>query len=105
VDIFVPYGAPLYAVADATVQRVGTNPLGGLTVHLRDDAGDVYYYAHLSGTAVATGERVRAGQVVGTNGDSGNARGTPPHLHWEYRPLGGPPVNPYPLAAVLCRPG
>jgi murein DD-endopeptidase MepM/ murein hydrolase activator NlpD len=104
VDMFAAYGAPLYAVADGTIARVGTSALGGLALHLVDDAGDRYYYAHLSGVAVTEGQRVRAGEVVGGNGDSGNARGTPPHLHWEVHPGGGPPVNPYPLAVALCRP-
>lgn len=103
VDMFAAYGTPLYAVADAVVQRVGTNRLGGLTVDLVDDAGDRFYYAHLSAALVQPGERVRAGQVVGENGDSGNARGTPPHLHWQFHPGGGVPVNPYPLAVALCR--
>lgn len=104
VDMFAAHGTPLYAVTDGTAQ-VGTNALGGLTVHLRAADGDVYYYAHLAATAVADGQQVSAGQVVGANGNSGNARSTPPHLHWEYRPAGGPPVNPHPLALALCRPG
>ena len=104
VDLFAAHDTPLYAVTDA-IADVGANVLGGLTVHLTDANGDVYYYAHLSATAVSDGQRVMAGQVVGANGNSGNARSTPPHLHWEYRPAGGPSVNPYPLAVALCRPG
>jgi membrane fusion protein, copper/silver efflux system len=48
-----------------------------------------------------TGERVRAGQPIGTNGDTGNARGTP-HLHLEVHPGGGRPINPYPLVQRAC---
>ncbi len=103
VDMFADYGMPLYAVADGTITKVGTNRLGGLSFHLVDDAGDRYYYAHLSEVYVEVGQRVLAGDVVGANGNSGNARTTPPHLHWQYHPGGGAAVNPYPLAAALCR--
>jgi murein DD-endopeptidase MepM/ murein hydrolase activator NlpD len=103
VDMFAAYGTPLYAVADATVVAVGSNRLGGLTVSLVDGAGDRYYYAHLASTAVERGQRVAVGTVIGSTGDSGNARGTPPHLHWQVHPGGGVPVNPYPLARALCR--
>jgi peptidoglycan LD-endopeptidase LytH len=105
VDMFAAYGMPLYAVSEGVIQQVGTNRLGGLYVNLIDLAGNRYYYAHLSAAHVVTGERVHAGQVIGANGDSGNARGTPPHLHWQYHPGNGPPVNPYPLARALCRGG
>lgn len=103
VDMFAAHGTPLYAVTDGLVRRVWSNRLGGLSVDLLADDGDRYYYAHLSEAVVESGERVRAGQVVGANGDSGNARGTPPHLHWQYHPGDGPAVNPYPLARALCR--
>lgn len=103
VDMFAAYSTPLYAVANGTVTRVYVNRLGGLSIDLVDDAGDRYYYAHLSSAAVVSGQRVAAGQTIGANGDSGNARGTPPHLHWQYHPGGGEPINPYPLAAALCR--
>lgn len=103
VDIFAAYATPLYAVADGTVRRVFNNRLGGLSIDLIDDRGDRYYYAHLSAASVAAGKRVRAGDVIGATGDSGNARGTPPHLHWQHHPGDGPPVNPYPLARALCR--
>lgn len=103
VDIFAVHGMPLYAVDDGTV-RLSNNRLGGLSIHLTTDRGDRFYYAHLSGYEVSDGERVEAGQVLGANGNSGNARTTPPHLHWEYRPGGGDTVNPTPLAVELCRP-
>jgi peptidoglycan LD-endopeptidase LytH len=103
VDIFAVHGMPLYAVADGTISRVWNNRLGGLSINLIDDAGDRYYYAHLSAVAVTQGQRVAAGDVIGANGNTGNARTTPPHLHWQYHPGNGPPVNPYPLAKALCR--
>ena len=100
--MFATYGRPLYAVADGTV-RTSTSSLGGLSIHLVTANGDRYYYAHLSDVLVTTGQRVRGGQKIGLNGNSGNARNTPPHLHWEYHPGGGAAVNPYPLALALCR--
>jgi murein DD-endopeptidase MepM/ murein hydrolase activator NlpD len=103
VDMFAVYGMPLYAVADGVVTRVFNNRLGGLSVDLVDDGGTRYYYAHLSAAHVSAGQRVRAGEVIAANGNSGNARTTPPHLHWQVHPGGGAPVNPYPLAAALCR--
>jgi murein DD-endopeptidase MepM/ murein hydrolase activator NlpD len=103
VDMFAAHGMALYAVADGVVGRVWNNRLGGLSVDLVDGDGHRYYYAHLSAAAVEPGQRVSAGDVVGANGNSGNARGTPPHLHWQYHPSNGPPVNPYPLARALCR--
>ncbi|WP_370325956.1 murein hydrolase activator EnvC [Euzebya sp.] len=102
VDMFAARGTPVYAVADGTV-RVGDNRLGGLTVNLEDVAGNAYYYAHLDATTVRTGQQVSAGDVIGLAGTSGNAAGTPPHLHWQVRPGGGPTVNPFPLADLLCR--
>ena len=103
VDMFAAYGAPLFAVSDAVVTRVGTNRLGGLSIWLTDANGDRFYYAHLAQALVQTGQVVRVGQVIGRNGNSGNAISTPPHVHWQVHPGGGPPVNPYPLAASLCR--
>ncbi len=103
VDMFAVYGMPLYAVADGTITRVYNNRLGGLSINLVDGAGDRYYYAHLSSAAVTAGQLVRAGEVIGANGNSGNARTTPPHLHWQYHPGGGAAVNPSMLAAALCR--
>lgn len=102
VDMFAAHGMPLYAVTDGTA-RVSENRLGGLVINLHADSGDRYYYAHLSAVSVESGARVKAGEVIGANGRSGNARGTPPHLHWQRHPAGGEPVNPYPLARRLCR--
>lgn len=103
VDIFAAHGTPLYAAADGVILRLANDRLGGLAVHLLDDAGHRYYYAHLDGFAVHPGQRVRAGDVIGVVGNTGNARTTPAHLHWQYHPGNGPPVNPYLLARALCR--
>ena len=87
-DLFAPLGAPVLAVADGTVFSVGWNPIGGWRLWLRDAPGNEYYYAHLSAySPLATdGARVEAGDVLGFVGDSGDARGTPYHLHFEVHP-------------------
>ena len=84
-DIFAPLGAPVLAVADGTVFSVGRNKVGGLRLWLRDRGGNTFYYAHLSAfspNAVNRNE-VKAGEVLGFVGTTGDAAGTPPHLHFE----------------------
>lgn len=107
-DIFATRGTPLLAVEDGVLDRVGVGTLGGNKLWVRGDSGTEYYYAHLAGFAagMVEGRRVAAGEVVGFVGDTGNARGTPPHLHFEVHPGGLGPVNPYPLlsAAYGSRP-
>ena len=70
--------------------------------HLAFVNGTEFFYAHLSGYAVPTGIRVRAGQLVAYNGQTGNARYTAPHVHFEVHPGGGAPVNPYPYLKRVC---
>jgi murein DD-endopeptidase MepM/ murein hydrolase activator NlpD len=86
-DIFAPLGAPVLAVTDGELFLVGWNGLGGHRLWLRDDAGNEYYYAHLSAysSIAANGARVEAGAVLGFVGESGVAGGVP-HLHFEVHP-------------------
>lgn len=88
-DIFAPLGAPLLAVSDGTVFSVGWNDIGGWRLWLRDKKGNEFYYAHLSAyTKLArNGARVKAGQVLGFVGNTGDAQGTPYHLHFEVHPV------------------
>jgi murein DD-endopeptidase MepM/ murein hydrolase activator NlpD len=89
-DIFAPLGAPILAVATGTVFSVGWNEIGGNRLWLRDGAGNEFYYAHLSAyTPLAVnGNRVNAGDVLGFVGNTGDAQGTPFHLHFEIHPVG-----------------
>lgn len=89
-DIFAPLGAPVLAVADGTVFSVGWNDVGGNRLWLRDRAGNEFYYAHLSAfsTLAVNGAQVVAGAVLGFVGTTGDAQGTPPHLHFEIHPVG-----------------
>lgn len=88
-DIFAPLGAPVLAVADGTLFSVGWNDVGGFRLWLRDRQGNQFYYAHLAAySAIAVnGAEVRAGQVIGFNGNTGDAQGTPYHLHFEIHPV------------------
>ncbi|MGH3041761.1 MAG: peptidoglycan DD-metalloendopeptidase family protein [Gaiellaceae bacterium] len=88
IDIFAAHGTPLVAVADGSLFNVGRNDVGGNRLWLRDTAGNEFYYAHLSGFSplARDGAIVRAGDVIGFVGDTGDAAGTPPHLHFELHP-------------------
>ena len=88
-DIFAPLGAPILAVADGTVFSVGWNDVGGWRLWLRDHAGNEFYYAHLSAyTGLAVdGGHVKAGDVLGFVGNTGDAATTPFHLHFEVHPV------------------
>jgi murein DD-endopeptidase MepM/ murein hydrolase activator NlpD len=89
-DIFAPLGAPILAVAAGSVFSVGWNKIGGNRLWLRDGQGNLFYYAHLSAfTPLAVnGNRVNAGDVLGFVGNTGDAQGTPTHLHFEIHPVG-----------------
>jgi murein DD-endopeptidase MepM/ murein hydrolase activator NlpD len=101
IDIFAPRNTPVLAAADGLVTSVGTNRLGGNVVWIFDpERGQSHYYAHLEKQAVTTGERVEAGDVVGYVGNTGNARTTPPHLHFGIYSRGEGPVNPLPFVAT-----
>lgn len=104
-DIFAPIGVPVLAVADGVLSKVGVNTLGGNRLWLTDDLGNAYYYAHLSGYAsnVADGLRVRAGEIIGFVGNTGQAITTPPHLHFEIHPGDGASVDPYPFLTAWKR--
>lgn len=102
IDIMADRGTPVVAVGDGEIVRIHTNRLGGKVLYLRsaDEAYD-FYYAHLDRYApgLEVGQTVRQGDVIGFVGNTGNARRTPPHLHFQVlRRSGrgrGTPVNPY----------
>lgn len=105
VDMFAARGTPVVAPVSGTVEH-RSNDLGGLSFHLWGDDGNYYYGTHLARYGPAQG-RVAAGTVVGYVGDTGNAAGTSPHLHFEIHPgrhRGDPPaaVNPTPTVAAAC---
>jgi peptidoglycan LD-endopeptidase LytH len=95
IDLFAPRGTPVIAVRDG-VARTATNRLGGNVVWLHAPlAGQVYYYAHLDRWAVGPLSLVRAGDVLGYVGNTGNASTTPPHLHFGIYEGGA--IDPWPF--------
>jgi len=81
--------APVVAVATGTLFSVGWNDIGGKRLWLRDREGNEFYYAHLSAFSpiALEGAQVAAGEVVGYVGTTGDAQGTPSHLHFEIHPI------------------
>jgi murein DD-endopeptidase MepM/ murein hydrolase activator NlpD len=93
-DIFAPKGTNLLALTDGEITRLTNTGIGGKTVWLYDRERDLrYYYAHLDEQLVRKGQWVQRGDVVGTVGNTGNARTTPPHLHFGIYDNGA--IDPY----------
>src|ERR1051325_5232803 len=105
VDIFAPRGTPVLAAADGLVTSVGVNGLGGNVVwQFRPMRGESLYYAHLDTQLVKAGSYVSRGDVLGTVGNTGNARGGPTHLHFGIYARDGA-VDPLPYLAAVAPPG
>jgi murein DD-endopeptidase MepM/ murein hydrolase activator NlpD len=102
VDIFAPRGTPVLAATDGTVRSTRPNNLGGKVVWLRDALGRSQYYAHLDSQVVRRGDRVQAGDTIGFVGNTGNARTTPPHLHFGIASRGW--FDPMPALAAPSAP-
>ncbi len=114
-DLMAARGTPVVAVEDGVVRKHRTGRGGDCMLYLDGASGTTYYYIHLNndltrkddnrasdcrnGVAYARGlrdtQRVRAGQLIGYVGNSGNAAGGAPHLHFELHPEGGGAVSPY----------
>jgi murein DD-endopeptidase MepM/ murein hydrolase activator NlpD len=98
IDIFAPRGTPALAAARGIVRSIAPNNLGGNVVWLSDlEHGQTLYYAHLDRHNVVAGQAVTVGDTIGFIGNTGNARTTPPHLHFGIYRRGEGPVNPYPF--------
>jgi len=102
-DMFAPWDEPVYAVESGTVSTANRG-LGAKQIILRASSGRSYYYAHLNGFNVGNGATVSQGDLIGFNGDSGNAAGTSPHVHLQIYPsgAGGGVINPYYTMAGVC---
>ncbi len=105
IDLFAATGTPVVAVSDGTLFRVGWNAIGGWRFWLRDRWGNEFYHAHLSAFSplAKEGAEVRAGTVIGFVGNTGDAKTTPPHVHFEVHPNGAGPVPPFPFVSTWPR--
>jgi murein DD-endopeptidase MepM/ murein hydrolase activator NlpD len=97
-DIFVKRGTLVLSATEGYIVRIGKNTLGGQTVSVLGAGGRIYYYAHLDSYApnISVGDHVTTETVLGYVGTSGNAAGTPPHLHFGVYAQGGA-INPLPM--------
>ncbi len=96
IDIFARKGTPVVAISDGIIVSRARTPIGGKTLWLKPAHYSwKAYYAHLDRQLVKRGQQVRKGQVIGTVGNTGNARTTPSHLHFGIRPGKGW-INPLP---------
>ncbi|WP_020214908.1 peptidoglycan DD-metalloendopeptidase family protein [Flavobacterium rivuli] len=96
IDIFAKKGTPVVAVTNGTISFTGERGLGGRQVWLRDGLfGKSLYYAHLDSIAVQGGMNVKTGDTLGFVGNTGNAKTTPPHLHFGIYQSGA--INPLPF--------
>jgi murein DD-endopeptidase MepM/ murein hydrolase activator NlpD len=99
-DIFAPKGTRILSATHGYVYKIGENNLGGQTVSVVSSGGRIYYYAHLDAYApgLKVGDPVTTRTVLGFVGTTGNAQGTPPHLHFGVYKFGfGDAINPLPL--------
>lgn len=98
IDIFASRGTPVVAAARGVATWVGEDSLGGTVIMIRDELrGENHYYAHLETQLVREGESVERGDTIGLVGNTGNARTTPPHLHFGIYSRGA--VDPHPYVA------
>ena len=97
IDIHARRGTPVVAICDGVITERAHTAIGGKTLWLKSPQHTwTAYYAHLDKQLVKEGQKVRKGQVIGTVGNTGNARTTPSHLHFGVA-KGKTWVNPLPL--------
>lgn len=97
IDIFAAKRTPVVAAADGYVTGVREGGIGGKVVWMRVNDRPLHlYYAHLDEQLVSPGQSVKKGDVLGLVGNTGNARTTPPHLHFGIYTIGGP-IDPHPF--------
>lgn len=109
IDIFAPKGTKVVAVSPGVITYIGEQRLGGKCIWLRAPDGSMFYYAHLDRWVggLREGMEVDKGETLGYVGNTGNARTTPPHLHFQIVSRSAT-VNPYPVlvksAVAVSRP-
>lgn len=98
IDMFAPRGTPIYAPVSGRVD-VATGTIGGHQFRLTSADGTLWFGSHMD--RFGKSGQVSAGDIIGYTGDSGNAKGSRHHLHFEIHP-GARAVNPYPLLRQIC---
>lgn len=111
-DLIAPMGTPVLAVTDGFVARVdrvdqytgGMTDRQGVALAMVSAQGERFFYAHMADIApqLQPGSPVVTGQVIGWVGQTGDARMSVPHLHFEWRPDGRTYADPQPLVSQLC---
>ena len=106
-DVFAAFGSPVLAVADGTLNRVGTLPISGNRLWLKTERGDAFFYAHLSAFSpeAVSGRKVKAGTLLGFVGNTGDAEPTPPHVHFEIHPRDKRAIDPHAVLSAWQRRG
>jgi murein DD-endopeptidase MepM/ murein hydrolase activator NlpD len=82
IDIFADKGTPLLSSSKGLVVYTGELTLGGKVILVLGSKWRLHYYAHLDSITISSMSLISSGDVIGTVGDSGNAKGKPPHLHY-----------------------
>lgn len=102
IDLTDKRGAPIRAVEDGRINRTKRQSNGALQIVLQGQSGSMYYYGHMDDVLVQGGQRVQAGEVIGTMGDSGSPGAV--HLHFEFWRSGGESdaIDPRPLIDRIC---
>lgn len=100
-DIMAADGTPVVAITDGTITFAGYGSSAGNWLVLSGRDGHGYWYMHNRQNLVTSGS-VQVGEQIATVGNTGNASGGAPHVHFEYHPGGGGPINPYPMLSQLC---
>jgi murein DD-endopeptidase MepM/ murein hydrolase activator NlpD len=101
VDMMASIGTPVAAIVSGTITLSSYGESAGNWQILSGDDGNSYWYMH-NDQNIVNGGHVSVGTQIATVGGTGNASESAPHLHFEFHPGGGGPVNPYPLVASLC---
>lgn len=95
-DIMAPKGAPIVSPTEAVVIRTGEGDSSGLSVTTANPGSETFIYMHLSEVLVDEGDELKEGDLIGYVGNTGNASGGAPHLHFEIRDEDRDPTDPYP---------
>ena len=103
IDLAADRGTPIFAIEDGRVNRTKRQANGSLQIVLRGESGSKFYYGHMDEVFVSGGDRVLAGQVIATMGDTGSPGAV--HLHFEYWKSGreSAAINPKRLIRRICR--